>query len=116
MVVEPDERTGTFQQLASTNLGFPATKVGWDPSNRDLGGYDSAEQVELLATTGDVLRIWDLSKDWEGSAGNGSGGYVGRNGWSNEYVLNARSVLTNVSAASSLLLSAELGFRASPRK
>ncbi|ORX39239.1 putative transparent testa glabra 1 protein [Kockovaella imperatae] len=90
LVVDPTQQAGQdFRQIASVGIGFPATKVGWEPAG--LSGY-SDSGAELLATTGDVLRIWDLSKDWES---NGKG-FVGRNGWTEEdHVLRARSVLTN---------------------
>jgi WD repeat-containing protein 68 len=90
-----------FQQLAQAPLAFPATKVGWEPraSVVNAGHEDDGGRGELLASSGDVLRLWEMSKDW----GDGRGrGYVGdRNGWTNSeatggYSLKSRSVLTNV--------------------
>ena len=91
-----------FQQLTQSNLAFPATKVGWEPQ-QSLAGASHEEgggRGELLATTGDVLRIWELGKNWNGEERGWTN--VGRNGWSHgvrDYVLSARSVLTNVSCA-----------------
>jgi len=94
------ELTPDYQQLAQTNLAFPATKVGWEPQQSIVGAAqeDVGGRGELLATTGDVLRIWEMGKDWNGEERGRS--YVARNGWSNGgggYVLSPRSVLTNVS-------------------
>ncbi|CAD6573357.1 MAG: hypothetical protein TREMPRED_000785 [Tremellales sp. Tagirdzhanova-0007] len=89
-----------FQQLTQSNLAFPATKVGWEPQ-QSLAGASHEEgggRGELLATTGDVLRIWELGKNWNGEERGWTN--VGRNGWSHgvrDYVLSARSVLTNKS-------------------
>ena len=98
-MVDPASTPGQdFHQIASVNLSFPATKVGWEPAQSVLATGDGNGKAELLATTGDVLRIWDLSKDWD-AEGRARGGFVGRNnGWTEEYILNARSVLTNVSS------------------
>ena len=84
-------------QLASCNLTFPATKVAWEPTQSVLGNAYGDDEAELIATTGDVLRIWDLKKDWSGEM---RSGYVGR-GYetADQYVLGTRSVLTNVSGA-----------------
>lgn len=89
-----------FQPLASASHAYPPTKVGWEPkkSMGDTGGEGS--RGELLATTGDVLRIWDLVETSDNASG---GGYVGRNGWGEDgqgqtrHSLRERSVLTNVS-------------------
>jgi WD repeat-containing protein 68 len=87
--------------LASSSIHVPATKVAWEP--RDSLPHDGGGgRGELLATSGDVLRLWEMG---EGGYEQG-GGFVGR-GWSNGqggggYSLNPRAVLTNVSLPSSL--------------
>ncbi|WWC72868.1 uncharacterized protein I206_106832 [Kwoniella pini CBS 10737] len=87
-----------FQQLASTSLGFPATKVGWEP-RESLGGIgyeDNGGRGELIATSGDALRIFEVTKEWN-SDGIGSG-YIGKNGWSDaegSWSVKSRSMLTN---------------------
>lgn len=64
-----------YQLLAQGSLPFPATKVAWEPK-RSVGNEN--ERGELIATSGDVLRIWELSE------------------WNGGYGLDTRSVLTNV--------------------
>lgn len=39
---------------------YPCTKILWSPDTRNLGSKD------LLATTGDYLRIWNISDDGSG--------------------------------------------------
>ena len=72
------------------------------------GGYAHGQDEGrggLVATSGDVLRIWDLSRDWSGNGnglngGAGNGSFVGQNGFgsgqSGEWKLDTRSVLTSV--------------------
>lgn len=85
-----------FQQLATANLTYPPTKVGWEPAE-SLARADQGGRGELLATTGDVLRIWEMK--WDGtSKDSGRIGY-GRNGYNDEgWKLNQRSFLSNVSS------------------
>ena len=86
---------------------FPATKVGWEPAESVIhaGREEEGGRGELLATTGDVLRIWEVGLDWSEERGRG---YIGRNGYNGQsqaqggghsqgYALSTRSVLTNVS-------------------
>ena len=104
VVDQNPNRPQELQQIANVTLGFPATKVGWEPTQSVLGNAynDGDAQAELLATTGDVLRIWDLSANWDDGGGRG---YVGRNNGFVSHELNARSVLTNVSG---LILAARI--------
>lgn len=106
-------RPDQLQQIASVNLTFPATKVGWEPSQSVLGNsYAEGDgAAELLATTGDVLRIWDLAVDWSGERS----GYVGGGARGGpQHVLNTRSVLTNVSQRLSAVY--QLKDRVNPRR
>lgn len=48
---------GHFQKLSQFEHPYPATKVMWAPSKHNLSNTD------LLATTGDYLRLWTLSGD-----------------------------------------------------
>lgn len=89
-----------FQQLTTTNLQFPATKVGWEPAESLARHSDQGGRGELLATTGDVLRIWELK--WDSAQDSGRIGY-GRNGYNDTgegWKLHQRSLLSNVRAAS----------------
>lgn len=89
-----------FQQLSIANLAYPATKVGWEPAESLAGARHEGQggRGELLATTGDVLRIWEL-KSFDGGESNRIG--YGRNGYNEtareQYQLQERSVLSNVS-------------------
>ena len=88
-----------YQQLASANLQLPATKVAWEPrESLPHDGHGGGGRGELIATSGDMLRLWEVN---EGGGYDDGSGYIGR-GWSNGggaggYTLNARGVLTNVS-------------------
>ena len=95
IIVDPSQSNPSeYTQLASVNVAFPATKIAWEPSQSlQQGSYDQSTRPELIATSGHVLRIWDLAEEWHGDTARG---YVGRNGYGPEYSLNARSVLTNV--------------------
>lgn len=84
-----------LQSLTTTTLQFPATKVGWEPAESLSRHSDQGGRGELLATTGDVLRIWELK--WETSQDSKPVGY-GRNGYSEGaegWKLHQRSLLSN---------------------
>jgi len=96
IIVDQPSPTEDYSQLASSSIHVPATKVAWEP-RESLPHDGSGGRGELLATSGDVLRLWEMG---EGGYDGKAGGYVGR-GWSNGqgagYSLNPRAVLTNVS-------------------
>jgi WD repeat-containing protein 68 len=50
-----DQGNGTFEKLCQFEHPYPATKVMWAPPKHNLTSSD------LLATTGDYLRLWSLS-------------------------------------------------------
>ena len=52
-----DEGNGKFNKLCQFEHPYPATKVMWVPPKHNLTSGD------LLATTGDYLRLWNLSAD-----------------------------------------------------
>lgn len=100
--------SSSYQHLASANLHLPATKVAWEPreslpQHHDGGG---GGRGELIATSGDVLRLWEVSEGPAAGLGgydDGSGsGYIGQQGggWPNGnggYAVTPRGVMTNVS-------------------
>jgi hypothetical protein len=107
----PDSQSD-FVSLAQASHPFPPTRVTWEPkpsSSRLTGSGNYDRETELLATTGDALRVWEVSE--EGDEGNdsdeeefrlnaGQRGYVGvdegdANG--RKVKLRERSKLTNVS-------------------
>ncbi|KZO92570.1 WD40 repeat-like protein [Calocera viscosa TUFC12733] len=68
-----------FQVLAEAPHGYPATKLLWEPAgaNGHAWKFKPRLEAELLATSGEVLKIWEF--DAQGGARRG-GGYVGRPG------------------------------------
>lgn len=54
-----DQGNGKFNKLCQFEHPYPATKVMWVPSRHNLTKGD------LLATTGDYLRLWSLSENNE---------------------------------------------------
>lgn len=51
-----DQGNGTFEKLCQFEHPYPATKVMWAPPKTNLSSSD------LLATTGDYLRLWNVSE------------------------------------------------------
>ncbi|KAH8828490.1 WD40 repeat-like protein [Flagelloscypha sp. PMI_526] len=65
-----------FAMLVDTQHGYPATSLQWQPaSSQNYQWQGKSPSSELLATTGDALRVWEYSSD--GSSPQ-VGGYVGR--------------------------------------
>jgi WD repeat-containing protein 68 len=57
MQLERDHKgAGCFKQLSQFEHPYPATKVMWAPSTYN-------EPNDLLATTGDYLRVWSVGSD-----------------------------------------------------
>lgn len=57
-VVSLDPQTETFQRTHVFEHPYPPTKLLWEPSKNT-----SSSGKDLLATTGDYLRIWDVKYD-----------------------------------------------------
>ncbi|KAI3378169.1 hypothetical protein SNEBB_004830 [Seison nebaliae] len=55
-IVSLNEDVGTFQVEATVDHPYPATKVIWIPDQND-------EYCSLFATTGDYLRLWQVSSN-----------------------------------------------------
>lgn len=53
-IVELDKNTSQFQKITEFAHPYPPTKIMWNPDT-DVGGSD------LLATTGDFLRLWQVN-------------------------------------------------------
>ncbi|GHJ87837.1 hypothetical protein NliqN6_4239 [Naganishia liquefaciens] len=63
-----------FRVLTSAPHAYPPTKIEFEPVNpitttpthrgKGSSGKSSNGESELLATTGDLLRIWELQEDW----------------------------------------------------
>jgi len=83
-----------FGVLAETMHGYPATKLQWQPSSAASFAWSmKSSTTELLATTGDALRIWDLTYDGDQKNTN----FVGRHPTSTGYHLAQRVALSGVS-------------------
>ncbi|KAF9580434.1 hypothetical protein BGW38_002925, partial [Lunasporangiospora selenospora] len=77
--------------IAETNHQYPVTKIKWEPFK---GGHHTSD---LLATTGDYLRLWDLKEDTEHSGNNNN--TIGRRKSSGIHQqLTQRAVLANTKA------------------
>ncbi|KAH9894781.1 WD40 repeat-like protein [Cubamyces lactineus] len=64
-----------FVTLVEAQHGYPATRLQWQPSTANSFAWSQkASSAELLATTGDALRVWEYSS--EGAAAVSA--YVGR--------------------------------------
>lgn len=58
-IVELEQRTNRLVQIAEFDHPYPPTKIMWHPSKNSSPG--------MIATTGDYLRIWNLSESTENS-------------------------------------------------
>lgn len=84
-----------FVPLARADTPYPATKVGFSPATlagRLQDTSSSYETREMIASTSDSLRLWDLA----GPAETPGSSYVGRTGQA-RHTLVERSALINVS-------------------
>lgn len=82
-----------FVTLVEANHGYPATSLQWQPAS--AASYNWSHQVnntELLATTGDALRIWEYSSDQQPNASS----YVGRQASGGGHRLALRAALSGV--------------------
>ncbi|KAI0326824.1 WD40 repeat-like protein [Cubamyces sp. BRFM 1775] len=64
-----------FVTLVEAQHGYPATRLQWQPSTANSFAWSQkASSAELLATTGDALRVWEYSSDGAAAVS----AYVGR--------------------------------------
>jgi WD repeat-containing protein 68 len=76
--------------LAEAAHGYPATSVQWQPAAP--AGWANRPN-ELLASTGDQLRVWGFAPDPTAAH---SSGYIGRQSSAPQYTLNTKHVLQGV--------------------
>ena len=55
-----DSYHNQLYQACEFDHPYPCTKILWSPDSRNMGGKD------LLATTGDYLRVWNVTDDGSG--------------------------------------------------
>lgn len=82
-----------FVTLVEANHGYPATNLQWQPAS--AGGFPwsgKAPSAELLATTGDALRVWE----YFGDAPPASSAYVGRQPSGSGHRLTLKTALSGV--------------------
>ena len=83
-----------FTMLCEAHHGYPVTSLQWQPAAAITSQWSNkSPAVELLATTGDALRIWEYSS--EGSPA--SSGYVGRGSQSASHSLHMKTALSGAS-------------------
>ncbi|KAF8904391.1 WD40-repeat-containing domain protein [Gymnopilus junonius] len=64
-----------FISLCEAYHGYPATSLQWQPASAQIHSWSQKlESTELLATTGDALRVWEYNGDGPTTAS----AYVGR--------------------------------------
>jgi WD repeat-containing protein 68 len=56
LIVQLNQKTGEFEKKAEFDHPYPPTKIMWIPDK-------STQRADLIATTGDYLRIWEVSGD-----------------------------------------------------
>ena len=84
-----------FVTLVEVNHGYPATALQWQPSSASSFGWSQkSPTTELLATTGDSLRVFEYTSD----APLTSSSFVGRQPNGGGHRLSLKAALSGVSA------------------
>ena len=100
-----------FVTLVEAQHGYPATRLQWQPATANSFAWSQkAASAELLATTGDALRVWEYASD--GPAAGSA--YVGRQSGGGGHRLTLKTALSGVSAlrfADVFVLSPSIGSR-----
>ncbi|THH20784.1 hypothetical protein EW146_g642 [Bondarzewia mesenterica] len=82
-----------FVTLVEANHGYPATSLQWQPSVASSYAWtQKASTTELLATTGDALRVWEYTSDASPAVSN----FVGRQPSAGGHRLTLKSALSGV--------------------
>jgi WD repeat-containing protein 68 len=84
-----------FVTLCEAYHGYPATSLQWQPASAHSHSWSQkSASTELLATTGDALRVWEYSGDGSVTSSN----YVGRQpSVSSGHSLTMKTALSGVS-------------------
>lgn len=85
-----------FVTLCDTAHGYPATNLQWQPASVHNWGQNSSS-TELLAATGDALRVYEYNSD----APPTSSTYVGRQSSNSGHTLTTKTALSGVSLSHS---------------
>ncbi len=90
-----------FVTLVEAQHGYPATRLQWQPATANSFAWSQkAVNAELLATTGDALRVWEYASD--GPAAGSA--YVGRQSSGGGHRLTLKTALSGVSGYFGLAL------------
>lgn len=82
-----------FVTLCEAYHGYPATSLQWQPASAQSHSWaQKSSSTELLATTGDALRIWEYSGDGQMNTSS----YVGRPPVSSGHSLTMKTALSGV--------------------
>lgn len=94
MLVEDDFADyADFVTLVEAQHGYPATSLQWQPAAAaSFNWSQKGGMSELMATTGDALRVWEYSADGQP----GMSAYVGRPASGTGHRLNLRAALSGV--------------------
>lgn len=95
VLVEDDyaENYSDFVTLVEANHGYPATSLQWQPAAATSFAWSQKVGAsELLATTGDALRVWEYASDQQPAMSN----YVGRQPSGGGHRLTLRAALSGV--------------------
>ncbi|KAI8994070.1 WD40 repeat-like protein [Trametes punicea] len=83
-----------FVTLVEAQHGYPATRLHWQPSTANSFAWSQkAAAAELLATTGDALRVWEYSSDGPAAVS----AYVGRQASGGGHKLTLKTALSGQS-------------------
>lgn len=82
LLENPSSGNTDFVVLAEAMHGYPPTRLQWEPASAVGQSWPiKTSGAELLATTGDALRVWEFLTESDGGVGPGSqANYVGRQG------------------------------------
>jgi WD repeat-containing protein 68 len=82
-----------FVTLCETHHGYPATSLQWQPASAATHPWSQkSPSTELLATTGDALRVWEYTSDAPPPASS----YVGRQSTAGSHNLVLKTALSGV--------------------
>ncbi|KAI0779998.1 WD40 repeat-like protein [Fomes fomentarius] len=96
VLVEDDEygEYPDFVTLVEAQHGYPATRLQWQPGTANSFAWSQkAANAELLATTGDALRVWEYASDGPASGS----AYVGRSASVGGHRLTLKTALSGQS-------------------
>ncbi|KAF7375975.1 WD repeat protein [Mycena sanguinolenta] len=87
-----------FVTLCEAHHGYPATSLQWQPASATSHPWtQKSPSTELLATTGDALRVWEYSSDAPPS----TSAYVGRQPSATSHNLTLKTALSGQSKVQS---------------